>query len=143
MPTGMLQQVWKIPGNDKFYFTAPNYDYFIDCPMEIGNQTDFEFDIDGRKHIFSIFGEVNYDKEKLILDITKIVKYNYDFWGDVPYKKYLFITHCTPHSGEGLNILTQLCLVQDVKLLKLKPGTQHFLSPGVPRIFPYMECKTA
>jgi predicted metalloprotease with PDZ domain len=87
--------------DDPFVFRAPNYDYFIDCPLEIGFQTDFEFEVDSRKHIFSIFGEVDYDKDKIVNDITKIIKKNYEFWGKVPYEKYVFIVHCTPKSGGG------------------------------------------
>jgi predicted metalloprotease with PDZ domain len=82
-------------------FTAPDYDYFADCPLEIGNQTDFEFEVDGRKHIVSISGEANYDKQRIIDDFTKIIKYNFKFWGGVPYKKYVFIVHVNPQGSGG------------------------------------------
>jgi len=82
-------------------FTAPDYDYFTDCPLEIGNQKDFSFDVEGREHVFSFYGEANYDKKKIAEDFTKIIKKNYELWGSVPYKKYIFIVHCTPVSGGG------------------------------------------
>lgn len=88
-------------GNNANEFSAPDYDYFVDCPMEIGNQVDFDFDVDGYPHTISFYGEANYDRQRLIDDFTKIIKKNYEFWGNVPYKKYIFIVHCTPQSGGG------------------------------------------
>ncbi|TAK65386.1 MAG: peptidase M61, partial [Bacteroidetes bacterium] len=32
-------------------FTAPNYDVLVDCPLEIGTQQDFPFDVDGTPHV--------------------------------------------------------------------------------------------
>lgn len=87
--------------NDPFTFIAPNYDYFVDCPLEIGTQTDFDFDVEGKKHTISFFGNANYDKQKLINDFTIIIKKNYEFWGSAPYDNYTFIVHCTPQSGGG------------------------------------------
>ena len=85
----------------EFEFSAPNYDYLIDCPLEIGNQKDYSFDVDGKEHIISFFGKADYDIEKLKKDFSKIIKKNYEFWGNVPYEKYIFIIHCTPKSGGG------------------------------------------
>src|SRR6185369_12008119 len=83
-------------------FIAPNYDYFIDCPMEIGTHKDFPFTIDGTPHILSIYGDGNWNADTLIRDITKIVKTEKEFWkSDFPYKKYLFMFECTPSSGGG------------------------------------------
>ena len=83
-------------------FTAPNYEYFIDCPMEIGTQKDFPFTIDGTPHILSIFGEGNWNADTLIRDFTKIVQTEKAFWKtEFPYKKYLFMFECTPNSGGG------------------------------------------
>ena len=79
-----------INGNG-FKFTAPDYDYFVDCPLEIGNQEDYSFNVGGKEHIISFFGKANYDIEKLKKDFTLIIKKNYNFWGNEPYKKYLFL----------------------------------------------------
>lgn len=94
---------------EKNKFTAPNYDYFIDCPLEIGNQKEFEFDVEGKKHVLMIYGEGNYDAEALKKDIAKIVSANKEFWGngsaelaeDLPYDRYVFMLHLTPQGGGG------------------------------------------
>lgn len=82
-------------------FSAPGYDHFIDCPIEIGNQKDFEFTIDGAPHVLSIFGEGNWKTDTLLRDISRIVRVQKEFWGELPYKRYVFLLHCTPSSGGG------------------------------------------
>ncbi|HTK82816.1 MAG TPA: M61 family peptidase, partial [Bacteroidota bacterium] len=52
-------------------FSAPDYDYFVDCPLEIGTQHDFEFMVDNVPHVLSIFGEGNWNADTLVRDITK------------------------------------------------------------------------
>jgi len=84
-----------------FEFSAPDYDYFADCPLEIGNQKDYYFEVDGKEHVISFYGEADYDIEKLKADFSIIIKKNYEFWGSVPYNRYVFIVHCTPLSGGG------------------------------------------
>ncbi|HTK80802.1 MAG TPA: PDZ domain-containing protein, partial [Bacteroidota bacterium] len=77
------------------------YDYFVDCPLEIGTQHDFEFMVDNVPHVLSIFGEGNWNADTLVRDITKIVRTEKEFWGEFPYKRYVFLVHCTPSSGGG------------------------------------------
>ena len=84
-----------------YMYTAPNFEHFGDCPLEIGNQQDFEFFVDGKKHIISIFGEGNWNIDTLISDFTKIVIANKEFWGELPYNRYLFMIHCQPNAGGG------------------------------------------
>ena len=42
-------------------FSAPDYDEFADCPLEIGSQQDFGFDVEGVPHVLSIFGGGNWE----------------------------------------------------------------------------------
>jgi predicted metalloprotease with PDZ domain len=84
-----------------FTFKAPNFEYFGDCPLEIGNQKDFDFFVDGKRHIISIYGEGNWNSDTLITDFTKLVVVNKEFWGELPYKKYIFMIHCQPNAGGG------------------------------------------
>jgi predicted metalloprotease with PDZ domain len=85
----------------KNFFRAPNYDYLIDCPLEIGTQKDFDFEAEGKPHRLMIFGEGNWDEQKMIEDLEKIVKICREFWGELPYDHYTFMLHCTPTSGGG------------------------------------------
>ncbi len=90
----------EVPGKS-FTFSAPNFEYFGDCPLEIGNQKDFQFFVDGKKHIISIYGDGNWNSDTLITDFTKIVIANKELWGELPYQKYIFMIHCQPNAGGG------------------------------------------
>ena len=112
---------------DLFTLTAPNYDYFVDCPIEIGRQKVFEFDIDGRKHIFSLTGGADIDRESLVRDITKIIRKNYELWGSVPYNKYVFIVHCSPQSGGGTEHINSTVLGVKRSAFETESGYSSFL----------------
>ncbi len=82
-------------------FAAPNYEYFADCPIEIGTQKDFAFDVDGKQHVLMIAGEGNWDEQKIIPDLTKLVEANKKFWGKLPYNRYIFMLELSPTIGGG------------------------------------------
>jgi predicted metalloprotease with PDZ domain len=87
-----------LPGNP-FRFSAPNFDYLIDCPLEIGHQKDYTFQVDGKEHVLSMAGKGTYNPDTLIKDITTLVKMNKDFWGELPYERYVFLIELTPYGG--------------------------------------------
>jgi predicted metalloprotease with PDZ domain len=82
-------------------FSARDYDYFVDCPIEVGTQKDFTFDVDGIPHVLSISGAGDWNADTLIRDIGKIIATERNFWGEYPYKRYVFLVHCTTESGGG------------------------------------------
>ena len=82
-------------------FKAPNYDYFVDCPLEIGTQKDFTFEVEKIPHVLSIYGNGNWNADTLTRDLTKIIKTTKELFGDFPYKRYVFLLHCAPNSGGG------------------------------------------
>ncbi|HUI09946.1 MAG TPA: PDZ domain-containing protein [Bacteroidota bacterium] len=82
-------------------FRAPDYDVFADSPLEIGTQRDFAFEVAGVPHVLSIFGGGNWEPDTLIRDIRKIIEADRGFWGNLPYRRYVFLLHCTPNAGGG------------------------------------------
>lgn len=82
-------------------FTAPSYDVLVDCPIEIGHQKDITFDVKGVPHVLSLAGEGNYTMDSLVATTRAIVEMQTDYWGDVPYKKYVFMFHVAPGAGGG------------------------------------------
>ncbi|MGH2569279.1 MAG: M61 family metallopeptidase, partial [Bacteroidota bacterium] len=74
-------------------FIAPNYDYFADCPIEVGTQKEWEFEVEGKKHVLMIAGEGNYDAEQIVKDLATIVQAHKEFWGTLPYERYYFMVH--------------------------------------------------
>ncbi|MBF8293054.1 MAG: aminopeptidase specific for acidic amino acid, partial [Steroidobacteraceae bacterium] len=84
----------RLPGSSAYF-------YLVDCPIEIGNQHDFGFTVDGVSHVLSIYGDGNWNADTLTRDIAKIVKTQKEFWGGLPYQRFVFLVHCTPSSGGG------------------------------------------
>ena len=84
---------------------ADNYDHLVDCPVEIGNQKEYAFDVDGVPHVISLTGEGNYDADSLKRDMAKVVKAAKDFWGEFPYKRYVFFVHLAAQGGGGTEYL--------------------------------------
>lgn len=82
-------------------FRAPSFDYLVDCPLFIGNQKDFEFEAEGKKHVLSILGDGVYDAPAVVEDLKKIVALYRTFWGSLPYERYVFMLHLWSRGGGG------------------------------------------
>ena len=83
-------------------FTFDNYDQLVDCPIEIGNQYEFEFEAVGVKHTVAMYGEGNFDPERLKEDMAKIVEEETKVVGVNPNKRYVFIVHNVVGGDGGL-----------------------------------------
>ena len=113
---------------DEKRFIAPDYDYFVDCPIEIGTQKDFPFTVEGRRHVLSIAGQGNWNPDTLVRDITRIIKTEKDFWGDYPYQHYLFLVHCAPNAGGGTEHINSTILGTRPFIFKNPDTYRGFLS---------------
>ncbi len=82
-------------------FSAPNYLHLADCPLFVGNQKDFEFMAEGKKHVLSILGDGDYDSKQMLEDLAKFVKANKEFWGSLPYERYVFMLQLSAQGGGG------------------------------------------
>lgn len=87
-------------GSQTFEFS--NYDQLVDCPIEIGNQTVFDFMASGTKHTVAMYGEAFYDIESLKIDMTKIIDVETAIFGSNPNKDYVFIVHNVVDGQGGL-----------------------------------------
>ncbi len=83
-------------------FVAADYDELVDAPVECGTQQLLRFSVDGIPHEIALWGEGNYDAERLIRDHRRIVETQRDMFGGLPYRNYLFIVHLTDGRGGGL-----------------------------------------
>ncbi|HET8828791.1 MAG TPA: PDZ domain-containing protein [Pelobium sp.] len=94
----------------KFTYYAKNFDWLFDSPIEVGNQDVFEFTASGVRHEVAMVGGGNYDKEKLKIDMAKIVEQQTAIFGENPNKYYLFIVHNYQSGGGGLEHLNSTVL---------------------------------
>lgn len=93
-----------------FTYTAPNFDILFDSPLEVGNQDVFEFAAAGVRHEVAMFGGGNYDKERLKVDMAKVVEQATAIYGENPNKHYTFIVHNFERGGGGLEHLSSTVL---------------------------------
>lgn len=93
-----------------FTYYAKNFDVLFDSPIEVGNQDVFEFTACGVKHEVAMVGGGNYDKDKLKIDMTKIVEQETAVYGENPNKYYVFIVHNYKSGGGGLEHLNSTVL---------------------------------
>ncbi len=87
-------------GSTKFVYT--DYDQLVDCPLEIGNQIEFDFEAAGVKHHVGIYGAGNFSVKDLQKDMARIVEAATDVFGQNPNKDYTFIIHNVQNGQGGL-----------------------------------------
>ncbi len=109
------------------HFHAPDYDWFADCPLEIGTQQDFAFDAEGLPHVLSIYGGGNWEPDTVIRDIRKIVHANREFWGNLPYRRYVFLLQCTPGGGGGTEHVNSTIMGTQPFVFRNPDGYRGFL----------------
>jgi len=95
---------------DEFKYEAPNYDVLVDSPVEIGNQETFSFNAAGVLHHVAMYGEGNYDVDRLKTDMTKVIEACTDVFGENPNKEYTFIIHNLTNGSGGLEHLESTTL---------------------------------
>jgi predicted metalloprotease with PDZ domain len=91
-------------------FTAPNYDILVDCPLEIGTFRERSFKVRGVPHRLVLHGRGNYDEDRLVRDIRRIVAAEVSIFRHIPYRHYTFILHHAADRGGGLEHLNSTSL---------------------------------
>src|SRR5206468_1451681 len=124
---------WKIAtglecvrGNPRRLF-APNYDVLVDSPLEIGLHDLLEFEVNGKPHQIVIWGGAKYDPDKLKADFTKIVKSQATLFGDMPYRRYVFLVHVGPGASGGTEHLNSTIIQTPRQSLENPEAYKGFL----------------
>ena len=114
--------------NNPFTLYSPDYDTLFDSPIEVGTQEVFSFTAAGVKHEIAMQGGGNYDKERLVTDITKIIEHETAVFGENPNKRYVFIVHNYAKGGGGLEHLSSTVLGATRDAYTDEKGYQSFLT---------------
>jgi len=70
-------------------FEAQDFDELYDCPILIGNQERFQFDVEGVPHYVAVENvAADVDRPKMVADLKAMVTSATQLIGDVPYKHY-------------------------------------------------------
>jgi predicted metalloprotease with PDZ domain len=114
--------------NDPFTRVAPNYDILFDSPLEIGDQDIFGFKAAGVNYEVCMYGGGNYDRDRLKVDMAKIVEQETAVYGENPNKHYTFIVHNYTVGGGGVEHLSSTVLGAVRDRYNTPTGYQNFLT---------------
>lgn len=82
-------------GANSHSFIADNYDILVDSPIETGVSEHREFSADGRQYELVVWGEGNYDLDKMVTDLAKLSGQADVIWDDYPFERYVYMVHAT------------------------------------------------
>jgi predicted metalloprotease with PDZ domain len=82
-----------LPGEHSF--SADNYDVIADSPIETGIHELYQYSLGNTQFKLVIWGKGNFSGLKMAQDLAKLAKTVKQYWGEFPFKDYLFIVHAT------------------------------------------------
>ncbi len=109
------------------YYTAADYDRLVDSPTEIGAHKLLEFAVRGKPHRVAIWGQYEFDDNRLMNDLAKIVEEGAKIFGGLPYDHYTFIVHIQPGIGGGTEHLNSNVSMTRPEAFKSDRGYKGFL----------------
>jgi predicted metalloprotease with PDZ domain len=110
-------------------FYADNYDRLVDSPVEIGDFAEQDFDEGGGHYRVIVDAEPgDYDREKIVGDVHKIVAAATSWMNDRPFDSYMFLYHF-PRGPAGGGMEHAYSTAIDLSADTLKDG-----SAGMPGI---------
>ncbi len=83
-------------------FRAKDFDMLVDSPVEVGVHQHFGFAAAGKPHELAVWGTGNFESDRLIADLQKIITVEADLFGGLPYDRYLFLLHLAGQGFGGL-----------------------------------------
>ena len=108
-------------------FSAADFDLLYDCPMLLGNQEHFQFEVNGVRH--SIAAEdlpASLDPARIAADLQKIVETATAMMGEIPYKHYTFLL--MGRGAGGVEHLTSAAMLFNGESLDSADGYRRWLS---------------
>jgi predicted metalloprotease with PDZ domain len=108
-------------------FTAPDFDTLVDSPFEIGTHESHYFEVLGKNHEFSIWGQGNLQATTTIADFEKIIQTEAELFGGLPYDNYLFLLHLTADGYGGLEHKNSSSLIYQRFAFRTKDKYNQFM----------------
>lgn len=90
-----------VPGSTNTY-RAIDFDTLVDSPVEVGTHPVYQFEVLGKPHELAIWGQGNYDVQRIITDIQSVITTEAEMFGGLPYERYVFLLHLFAQAYGGL-----------------------------------------
>lgn len=92
LPPNWKQAMTALESRQPNQFRAADFDTLADSPIVAGNLSVREFDVAGSKHVLVDAGDYKqWDAQRGAQEIEKIVRATHQFWGFLPFKRYVFL----------------------------------------------------
>lgn len=82
-------------------FLAQDYDELIDSPTDVGTAPVRTFKVRGKTHRVLVHGVQNWDLDRMVRHVRKIVEEEASFFGGLPYRDYTFLYFATTGPALG------------------------------------------
>lgn len=117
------------PGGTPHRYVAPDFDTLVDSPIMAGDLARHEFAVAGVPHAIVSFGEGPiWDGPRAARDVEAIVKAQAEFWGSIPYRKYLFLNALVDgHGGGGLEHRESTLMIESPWATRKREDYQRWL----------------
>jgi len=116
------------PGDRPHHYVAADYDTLVDSPIYAGNPALYEFTVDGVPHVLLNEGEGGlWDGPRSAKDVEAIVRAEKDFWGSLPYDRYVFF-NILGESGGGLEHKNSTVLMASRWATRTRPAYLAWLN---------------
>lgn len=90
--TRVMTALEPLAGDRAHCFKAKDFETLADAPILAGRMSIHEFDVGGSTHLVVDAGERDgWDSEHASRDLEKIVREDSKLWGELPFKRYLFL----------------------------------------------------
>ncbi|MEC9440422.1 MAG: PDZ domain-containing protein [Myxococcota bacterium] len=100
---------WKVYGGmeaideDALRYGVTDFDMLYDTPVELGDYEPLTFEVAGVPHQIVVWGEGNFDADRMVEDMRRSVQAHVDMFGTaLPYDHYTFIVHLSDRGRGGL-----------------------------------------
>lgn len=109
-------------------FRAADFDTLADSPIVAGNLSVREFDVAGSKHLLVDAGDFKqWDSQRGAQELEKIVRATHQFWGFLPFKRYVFL-NVFRQGGGGLEHKDSTLLTSSPRMTTPSLGWLGFVS---------------
>lgn len=115
------------PGSDDT-LVAADYDTLVDSPIEAGIQRRIDFTVLGKPHQIVIWGQGDWDMQRLADDFALITEHQAEIFGNLPYDRYVFMIHAQPGSGGGTEHINSTIMGADPRTATDDARYRRFLS---------------
>lgn len=131
---------------EHFIYEASTYDQLLDSPVEIGCHETDGFMFGGKEHELAFYGKTFAHNLDLKKDIAKITAHVANYFGELPYDRYVYITHFLPDEYGGLEHHNSTALHFDGTVLGKRKdylkwislvGHEYFHTWNIKRIRPF------